>query len=930
MSIGTFEGEWILAAWAGRFLVALAFTSALFSAVSYIKGWKEIGRRAFKVHAGATFLVIGLLFLLFFAHRYEFQYIWKHLNNEMPMRFVMSAFWGGQEGGFLLWMFWHNILALFVLRAADRWEPKVMTVLASIEAFLSIMLLGIYFGDFQLGLDPFLLMREAPENIGLPWTRINDYVTQFFQDGQGLNPLLQNYWMTIHPPTLFLGFAATSIPFAYAIAGLWEGDHKGWIKPALPWAFFGVGILGTGVLMGGAWAYEALSFGGFWAWDPVENSSLVPWMVLVAAAHLMLINKNKKKATALFSTVYFTLLAFLLVLYSTFLTKSGVLGDTSVHSFVDGGILPQLLAYLLCFLALAHTFLLGTVRRRLIHIGLSILALCLVFIGEYALATLGFLVIQGVTAIISFRGEFKDESNEDDSIFSREFWMFVGALLVVIAAIHITWQTSIPVFNRFLEPFSGPLSSVGEYFNSDFLRTLSLHSLAPGKDLDQTYHIIQVPLATLIFMAIAITQWLRYKGTSAKLVAGNLFRAVIDAAIITTALAIVYDFQIQEFPRLALLFATAFAASSNAHYIWSVLRGKMDAWGSPLAHVGFALTIFGAVISTSKQDVISKNQIGDIASLNADFNNRSDLLLMQGDTLQMGEYYVNYRERHEEGIHVFFSIDYFETDVKAYNAGDIVAFDDMLFSAKTDHGASVEFAYDMDEHWNYLPFPTKTQAAKAERWINGTPGEFLFTLDPSIQLNERMGNSPEPDTRHNLTSDLYSHIKWARLTPPETDDEGWLGGKETEFMVGDSMFIGSVLLSLDSMTVVRDEDRPERGLLERDIAIVACFNLEGAENGGAITTKASPLYIVRDNLIIPDIHEVEGWGLKFRIDNFNPTTEKLKLTIWEHESVRTDFIVIQAIIFPLINILWLGCILMAIGSFMAVRSRLRKNRLSND
>jgi cytochrome c-type biogenesis protein CcmF len=279
---------------------------------------------------------------------------------------------------------------------------------------------------------------------------------------------------------------------------------------------------------------------------------------------------------------------------------------------------------------------------------------------------------------------------------------------------------------------------------------------------------------------------------------------------------------------------------------------------------------------------------------------------------------------------VFFSIDYFETDVKAYNNGDIVAFDDMLFSAKTNHSASVEFAYDMDEHWNYLPFPTKTQAAKAERWINGTPGEFLFTLDPSIQLNERMGNSPEPDTRHSLTSDLYSHIKWARLTPPETDDEGWLGGKETEFMVGDSMFIGSVLLSLDSMTVVRDEDRPERGLLERDIAIVACFNLEGAENGGAINTKASPLYIVRDNLIIPDIHEVEGWGLKFRIDNFNPTDEKLKLTIWEHESVRTDFIVIQAIIFPLINILWLGCILMAIGSFMAVRSRLRKNRLSND
>jgi cytochrome c-type biogenesis protein CcmF len=117
-------------------------------------------------------------------------------------------------------------------------------------------------------------------------------------------------------------------------------------------------------------------------------------------------------------------------------------------------------------------------------------------------------------------------------------------------------------------------------------------------------------------------------------------------------------------------------------------------------------------------------------------------------------------------------------------------------------------------------------------------------------------------------------------------------------------------------------------LLDKDLAIVACFTLEGAENGESITTQATPLYIVRDNLIIPDIHEVEGWGLKFRIDSFNPTDEKLKVTIWEHKSVRTDFIVIQAIIFPLINILWLGCILMAIGSFMAVRSRLRRNRLT--
>jgi cytochrome c-type biogenesis protein CcmF len=113
--------------------------------------------------------------------------------------------------------------------------------------------------------------------------------------------------MTIHPPTLFLGFASTIIPFAYAIAGLWRKDFQGWMKPAIPYAFFGVMILGTGILMGGAWAYEALGFGGFWAWDPVENASLVPWITFVAGGHVMLINKNKGQSiTTAFFLIFIT------------------------------------------------------------------------------------------------------------------------------------------------------------------------------------------------------------------------------------------------------------------------------------------------------------------------------------------------------------------------------------------------------------------------------------------------------------------------------------------------------------------------------------------------------------------------------------------------------------------------------------------------
>ncbi|HAT47483.1 MAG TPA: hypothetical protein DCS71_01050 [Flavobacteriales bacterium] len=916
-------GEWMWAAYLGRFLVALALASSLLSTLAFVRGNIQLGRRAFLAHAGSTLGVIALIFLLFFGHRYEFEYIWKHLNNEMPMRFVLSAFWGGQEGGFLLWMFWHNVLALFVLRRADSWQREVMAVLSAIEAFLSVMLLGIYFGDFQLGLDPFMLLREAPNNLGLPWTARADYLTSFpqFADGKGLNPLLQNYWMTIHPPTLFLGFAACSVPFAYAVGALWRRDFRGWIKPVLPYSFFAVGILGAGILMGGAWAYEALSFGGFWAWDPVENSSLVPWMVLVAASHLLLINRNRKKPTALFSTVYLNILAFLLVLYSTFLTKSGVLGDTSVHSFVDSGILPQLLAYLLSFVTLGHLMLLEDLDSRKIYGGLALGTMGLVAAGQPALGLLAFLGVMAAAAIRAFRREFRSDE-EEDALWSREFWMFVGSLLLVLGAVHITWQTSVPVFNHFLEPFSPLLSWAEGITGWTVLGDLAQHDLAPGTDLDRTYHLVQVPLAVLIFMLIGLAQWLKYKNSDIRVVAGKLVRATLGATALTGSLVVMYDFESHEIPRVALLFATLFAALSNADYIVQMWKGRLHTMGSPLAHVGFALTIFGAVISTAQKNVISQNRIGDISTLNEELNNATDLLLMEGDTLPMGPYFVSYRKRRQEGIHVLFDMTYFERSPKTYALGQIVAHEGMLWQALDDHKASPQFDDDIESHWNFLPFPQESQTSRATRWVNGTPGDEVFTLSPRIQLNAQMGNAPEPDTKHFLFRDLYTHIKWGRVTPPETDEDGWLGGQSQEFVVGDSMFVGGVLMTIDSLRVIQDEERPERGLLDDDLALAACLGLRR----GRTMEVHDPLYIVRGSTVVPDLYEAEGWGLRFRIEAFDPEQETIEMTVWEHESVRKDFVVMQAVIFPQINWLWLGCVLMTLGSFQAVRMRIRQRK----
>jgi cytochrome c-type biogenesis protein CcmF len=154
-------------------------------------------------------------------------------------------------------------------------------------------------------------------------------------DGRGLNPLLQNIWMVIHPPILFLGFAAMAVPFSMSVAGLWKKNAAILSEHAFPWLLFSVAVLGLGIMLGAYWAYGVLGWGGYWGWDPVENSSLVPWLVGIGLLHTLL---AQRRTNAYIRTNFaLALVSFLLVLYSTFLTRSGVLGDASVHAFTDPG-----------------------------------------------------------------------------------------------------------------------------------------------------------------------------------------------------------------------------------------------------------------------------------------------------------------------------------------------------------------------------------------------------------------------------------------------------------------------------------------------------------------------------------------------------------------------------------------------------------------
>ncbi len=184
-------------------------------------------------------------------------------------------------------------------------------------------------------------------------------LNEFLLTGKGLNPLLQNFWMQIHPPILFAGFALTTVPFAFSIAALMKNEYKDWVKQSFPWMLAAAGVLGLGIMMGGYWAYGVLGWGGYWAWDPVENSSLVPWLISVAAIHTFLVQRktqNKENSLGRFTrtNLILSILTYVTVIYSTFLTRSGILGNASVHSFIDQGraVFIFLVLFILTFLGL--------------------------------------------------------------------------------------------------------------------------------------------------------------------------------------------------------------------------------------------------------------------------------------------------------------------------------------------------------------------------------------------------------------------------------------------------------------------------------------------------------------------------------------------------------------------------------------------------
>ncbi len=926
-----YVGEHILPGILGNSFIALAFGSALAGFLFFILGFKKsdnqftrFGKAAFAIHGVSILGIILTLFYLLNSGYYEYDYVWKHSNSAMPFRYIFACFWEGQEGSFLLWMFWNVVLGSFFLRKNNEWQAPVLLVFSLVQIFLTSMVLGIYFGDFKVGSNPFVLIRELPENLGLPWTTLPNYLERIpqFQDGRGLNPLLQNYWMTIHPPTLFLGFSSTLVPFAFALAGIWKNKHQGWLRPVTPWAFFSLSVLGIGILMGGAWAYEALSFGGFWAWDPVENASLVPWLTLAGAAHLIVI--NRKKPTSIFATYVMSLITFILVLYSTFLTRSGVLGETSVHSFTDNGMTGQLLLYLLFFVALAVVSLLNNRYKSLIYVGVSIAGLIATTTTNQTPAGIFlFVVLTLVFTIQAFRLHYRSETEEN--LWSREFWLFTGSLVLALSALQITFSTSTPVWNLLIKPFSGGLLALHNSLGWDWLQTLSEAQFAPPSDAIQHYNKWQVPFAFIVCMLIAFGQFLSYKDTPVKKWLKNISYSAVAALAFTIILALQYDFEFNNIALLLLLFSSIWAIYANLDYFFRILKGKWKISGAPIAHIGFALILLGSLISAGKSEKISANVSSfDIGQLGEGFRNNEDVLLFKNDTVPMNKYFIQYEEKNKEGVNVYYTINYFEQNPNTYQQGDYVISKGMIFRATENHQPSENFVADQP-YWQEVENPTSEELQKVKVWSPFRPGEKLFSLNPRIQLNPTFGNVPEPDTKHYFGKDIYTHIKWAQLEELEADADGYLEPAEYTVSKGDTMFAGKYLIVFKNLSAVRDFEKYR--ILETDVAAKA--ELEIIPEFGQ-HYFAEPLFILRDSsLVVPDVVEVPELMVKVQLSDIIPEERKVKFLVAEHKSDKKEFIVMQAILFPGINILWIGCILMFVGTILAVLHRVRENKRLN-
>ena len=372
------------AAWTRRRRLALSAQNALLAAF------------------GTTLVASLVLVAALIRHDFSFVYVADHTSRELPTGYTISAFWGGQEGSLLLWLLLltgYAAAAVLLNRRSARdlvvWVVPVLGAVALFFAFLVVVVAT-----------PFATQTTPA-------------------DGAGLNPSLQNPYMMAHPPLLYLGFVGLTVPFAFAMGALLarRADER-WIVATRRWTLVAWTALGIGQLLGAHWAYEEVGWGGYYAWDPVENAALMPWLAATAFLHSVMI--QEKRGMLKVWNVLLVIFAFSLSLFGTFLTRSGIV--SSIHSFTQSSIGPWFLGFI-----------------------------CLVVLGSLALVLARLPLLRARTKL--------------ESLVSREATFLYNNLLLVALTLTILWGVVYPILS---EAVRGESVTVGRPYYDFFLRVFGL------------------------------------------------------------------------------------------------------------------------------------------------------------------------------------------------------------------------------------------------------------------------------------------------------------------------------------------------------------------------------------------------------------------------------------------------------------------------
>jgi cytochrome c-type biogenesis protein CcmF len=435
--------------------------------------------QAARLGAYGTVALVGVAVLClayaFVTHDFRIRYVAHYSDRSMPLQYLLTALWGGQDGSLLWWLF---LLSAYI-GACVSWlgkrhlelQPYVIATLMAIVLFFCVLM--------AFAANPFATNASGPR-----------------ADGEGLNPLLQNYWMVIHPPCLYTGFVGCSVPFAFAVAALVTGrlDHE-WIVASRKWTLFAWMFLGIGNTLGMLWAYEELGWGGYWGWDPVENAAFMPFLTASAYVHSVMIQERRGMLKVW--NVFLVVLMFFMTIFGTFLTRSGMIA--SVHAFAQSSIGGYFAVFLVLLVVFATTLVLWRwpelrdlppsirLRKAAVASGWLVIGACLpglVFVWRLALPpawrVLIIALLAGAAVFVALEIVFRRMTAgldlrarrpQIESIVSREFTFLLNNWILCSLLFFILIATTFPLIS---EALTGEKVTVGPPFYKAWVQPLGL------------------------------------------------------------------------------------------------------------------------------------------------------------------------------------------------------------------------------------------------------------------------------------------------------------------------------------------------------------------------------------------------------------------------------------------------------------------------